>query len=148
MSVELCNLAGKRGRVKQFVRAILALSTPVSVHRFPWRVLTCAQNEYTFLEFGVFLTNLASTMTTKSPDEGEKPSTTLPGTVEKIIKPAHPSLPEKAQIGVEGADDLYREIRIDNVLTQEDGTEVSLKPGAQVEVTIEADPEHTGEKKD
>jgi hypothetical protein len=148
MSVELCNLAGKRGRVKQFVRAILAFRHPFRSTDSPCLVLTCAQNEYTFLKFGVLLTNPASTMTTKSPDEGEKPSTRLPGTVEKIIKPAHPSLPEKAQIAVEGADDLYREIRIDNVLTQEDGTEVSLKPGAQVEVTIEADPEHTVEKKD
>jgi len=49
-------------------------------------------------------------MTENSSDQSEKPSTTLPGTVEKIIKPAHPSLPEKAQIAVEGADDLYREI--------------------------------------
>ena len=36
----------------------------------------------------------------------EKPSTTLPGTVEKIIKPVSPDEPEKAQIAVEGADDL------------------------------------------
>jgi hypothetical protein len=42
----------------------------------------------------------------------EKPSVTLPGTVEKIIEPVHPSMPEKAQIVVEGADDLYQEIRI------------------------------------
>jgi hypothetical protein len=47
-----------------------------------------------------------------SPEEKEKPSTTLPGTVEKIIKPIVPSEPEKAQIGIHGGDDLYREIRI------------------------------------
>jgi hypothetical protein len=40
----------------------------------------------------------------------KKPSVTLPGTVEHIIKPSHPSEPEKAQIAIEGADDLYREI--------------------------------------
>ena len=33
--------------------------------------------------------------------EGES-SVTMAGTVEKIIKPLHPSLPEKAQIGIEG----------------------------------------------
>jgi hypothetical protein len=33
----------------------------------------------------------------------EKPSVTMPGTVEKIIPPAHPSEPEKAQIAIEGA---------------------------------------------
>jgi hypothetical protein len=34
----------------------------------------------------------------------EKPSATLPGTVEKIIKSPIPDEPEKAQIAVEGAD--------------------------------------------
>ena len=56
----------------------------------------------------------------------EKPSTTLPATVEKIIKPLLPSDPEKAQIAVEGADHLYREIRIENTLTDENGAKVRL----------------------
>ena len=71
----------------------------------------------------------------------EKRSVTLPGTVEKIIKSPIPNEPEKAQIAVEGADDLYREIRIENTLTNEDGEEVSLKLGAPVEVTVEAEAE-------
>jgi hypothetical protein len=70
----------------------------------------------------------------------EKPSTTLNATVEKIIKPASPEEPEKAQIAVEGADHLYRELRIENTLKKENGEKVQLKPGAEVEVTIEADP--------
>jgi len=69
----------------------------------------------------------------------EKPSVTLPGTVEKIIEPIHPSMPEKAQIAVEGADDLYQEIRIENTLTDDSGAEVQLKEGAHVEVTVEAE---------
>ena len=73
----------------------------------------------------------------------DKPSTTMPATVEKIIKSPHPSVPEKAQIAVEGADHLYREIRIENTLTDENGDQVSLKPGAHVEVTVEAEPEAT-----
>ncbi len=73
----------------------------------------------------------------------EKPSTTLPGTVEKIIKPLSPDEPEKAQIAVEGADDLYREIRIDNTLVNANGEKVRLKPGAEVEVTVEAPLEAT-----
>ena len=78
--------------------------------------------------------------------ENEKPATTMPGTVQKIIKPLHPDLPEKAEITVEGADDLYREIRIENTLTDEKGNEVKLKPGAHVEVTVEADPKDTTTK--
>ncbi len=73
----------------------------------------------------------------------EKPSVTLPGTVEKIIKPVHPSEPEKAQIAIEGADELYQEIRIENSLTDEKGGKVRLKKGAQVDVTVEAGPEAT-----
>jgi hypothetical protein len=70
-------------------------------------------------------------------------SVTLPGTVEKIIESPFPDEPEKAQIAVEGADHLYREIRIDNLLTTEDGEEVRLKAGAQVKVTVEAENEAT-----
>jgi len=80
-------------------------------------------------------------------DKSDKPSVTLPGTVEKIINPVVPSEPEKAQIAVEGGDDLYKEIRIDNTLQNEKGEDVSLKPGARVEVTVEAEPEATTSKK-
>jgi hypothetical protein len=76
----------------------------------------------------------------------EKPSVTLPGTVEKIIKPSEPNEPEKAQISIEGADDLYREIRIENSLTAENGDEVRLKKGAEVNVTVNAAPEVTAPK--
>ncbi|MGC1902440.1 MAG: hypothetical protein WA715_01325 [Candidatus Acidiferrum sp.] len=77
----------------------------------------------------------------------EKAAATMPGTVQKIIKSPHPDMPEKAEIAVEGADELYREIRIENTLTDEKGNEVQLKPGAQVEVTVEAEPEDTVIKK-
>jgi hypothetical protein len=76
----------------------------------------------------------------------EKPSVTLPGTVEKIIEPVHPSMPQKAEIAVHGADELYQEIRIENTLTDEQGDEVRLKEGAHVEVTVEAAAEATTSK--
>lgn len=73
---------------------------------------------------------------------------TLPGIVEKIIPPVHPTEPEKAQIAVEGADHLYREIRVDNVLVDPEGKEVALKPGAEVEVKIAADTKDTARSAD
>ncbi len=73
----------------------------------------------------------------------ENASVTLPGIVEKIIAPSGPMEREKAQIAVEGGDDLYREIRIENSLTDENGDEVRLKRGAEVEVTVAAHPEAT-----
>ena len=78
--------------------------------------------------------------------EVEKVAVTLPGTVEKII-PAIGSVPEKAQITVEDAEDLYREIRVENTLQDSAGNPVSLKKGAEVEVTIEAEPKATAPKK-
>ncbi len=79
----------------------------------------------------------------------EKPSVTLAGTVEKII-PAIPAVeePEKAQISVEGADQLYREIRVENALEDEEGKKVQLKEGAKVDVTIEANQEQRSLQRD
>ena len=74
----------------------------------------------------------------------KKPAVTLPAKVEKII-PANYE-PEKAQIAIEGADPLYREIRIENTLQNGDGEEVGLKPGVPVDVTVEADSEDTVKK--
>jgi hypothetical protein len=76
----------------------------------------------------------------------EKPSTTLPAVVEKVLKPQAPGEPEKAQINVEGADHLYRELRIENTLIDENGGKVRLKPGAEVDVTIEASQQATESK--
>jgi hypothetical protein len=68
----------------------------------------------------------------------EQPSTTMPGTVKKIIASPRPSQPEKAQIAVDGADRQHRDLRIENTLTDEDGYDVRLKKGAHVEVTVTA----------
>jgi uncharacterized protein YfaS (alpha-2-macroglobulin family) len=73
----------------------------------------------------------------------KKSKTTKPGTVEKIIKSPYPQVPEKAEIAVEGADHLYREIRIENTLVDEKGKKVKLKEGAVVDVIVEADSKDT-----
>jgi hypothetical protein len=77
----------------------------------------------------------------------EKPAVTLPGKVDKIIATPDLDEPEKAQISVEGADTLYKEIRIENELTDEKGKKVRLKEGADVDVTVEADKGATEPKK-
>jgi len=76
----------------------------------------------------------------------EKPAATHTGTVQRVIKSPFPREPEKAEIAVEGADHLYKEIRVENTLKTPDGKPVSLKEGAEVEVTIEADPKDTRPK--
>ena len=78
----------------------------------------------------------------------KRPKTKKPGIVEKIIKSRIPDEPEKAEIAIEDADHLYREIRVENALEDEKGKKVRLKQGAQVDVTIEADKKDTTPKND
>ena len=48
---------------------------------------------------------------------------------------------------MEGADSLYQEIRIENSLT-ENGNEVCLQEGTDVDVTVEAEKDATTPKSD
>lgn len=93
------------------------------------------------------MSNKAGKKKTDKNRSAGKPAVTLPGTVEKIIPPISPDIPEKAQIAVEPADELYKEIRVENTLKDAAGDEVALKEGADVDVTIEANPEATEPKK-
>ena len=70
----------------------------------------------------------------------ERPSTTtMPGTVEKIIESPRRHQPEKAQIAVGRANRRYGDLRIENSLTDENGDDVRLKKGAHVDVTVAAE---------
>jgi len=64
-------------------------------------------------------------------------------TVGKVIAPFHRDGEEKAQINIDEADPLYKEVRIPNEVTDEDGNKARLKPDADVEVVIEASEEAT-----
>ena len=83
---------------------------------------------------------------------GNKVIVVLPATVAKIIPAVTPTIghsrPEMMEIAVEGAEALYQEIRVDNMLHDEAGNAVSLKLGAEVEVTIEAHSDMTLPHKD
>ena len=72
----------------------------------------------------------------------------LRGTVQKVIEPVVPNQAEKAQIDIEEADDLYREVRIDNEVVDEKGRKARLKPGAKVDIIVEADSSATLKKPD
>jgi hypothetical protein len=74
----------------------------------------------------------------------KKPKVTLPGKVEKVIKPRNAAEPEKAQIKVDQADPLYDEIRVKNELKDENGKKARLKEGEDVDVIVEA-PKHSAD---
>ena len=75
-----------------------------------------------------------------------RPAVTMDGKVQKIIKSPDPRIPDKAEIIIEGADELYREIRIENTLTDDWCNQVQLKQGAHVDVSIEAESSETTSK--
>lgn len=70
----------------------------------------------------------------------------LRGRVQKLIKPVTPKEPEKAEIRIEEAEELYREVRIENTVTDGVGNEAALKEGAVVDVIVEADSNDTETK--
>jgi hypothetical protein len=70
----------------------------------------------------------------------EPPRTVIPGTVNRLIRSPRPNQPEKAQIAIEG-DHGYRELRIENSLTDGHGDKVKLRKRAHVEVTVAARPD-------
>jgi hypothetical protein len=72
--------------------------------------------------------------TARIPDQ---PSTSLPGTVDKIIPAPRPSQPEKAQIAVAGPDNRHRDLRIRFHPNQRDLEK--LRPGMSVSPKVHLD---------
>jgi len=65
------------------------------------------------------------------------------GRVRRVIRPPHPGVPEKVQIEVDDADDLYRDLRIENAMEDENGNKRKLKAETPVDVVIETSEEQT-----
>jgi hypothetical protein len=66
------------------------------------------------------------------------PTVKLHGVVDKIVPPVSANGPGKAQIVIQEAEELYKEIRIDNAFENGDGETVKLKHGTEVDVIVEA----------
>jgi hypothetical protein len=70
------------------------------------------------------------------------------GIVQRIIKPLIANQPEKAEIEINEADDLYKEIRVENEVADDAGQKAKLKPGVEVNIIVEADSSATLKKPD
>ena len=66
-----------------------------------------------------------------------KPWTSMAATATKLLSSVD-GPDKKVEISIPAADDLFREIRIDNKLVGIDGSEVALVAGSQLRVTVEA----------
>ena len=72
------------------------------------------------------------------------PWKTVPAVVTKVVKPVFEGQSAKVEISISQADDLFREIRIENNFTDVDGGPVALTNGARLDVTFEAESKKTG----
>ena len=77
---------------------------------------------------------------------GKKKRKRMRGRVAKVIPFQGPTDPEKAEIEVHEAEPLYREVRVENEVTDEDGNTARLRPGALVDIVIEAPDDATTSK--
>jgi hypothetical protein len=68
----------------------------------------------------------------------EPPTTLVAGIVTKIVPSPSHNKPDKAQVSMDLPDRQYRELRIENTLTDEHGDDFRLKKGAHVDVTVTA----------
>ena len=72
------------------------------------------------------------------------PWKTVTAVVTKVVNPAFEGQPAKVEISISQADELFREIRIENNFTDVDGGPVALTNGARLDVTFEAESKRTG----
>jgi hypothetical protein len=72
-----------------------------------------------------------------------KPWKTVSAVVQKTVRPLLANQPEKVQIAIAAADDLFREVRIENDFMDVDGASVPLTTGAKLTITFEAEPTET-----
>jgi uncharacterized protein YfaS (alpha-2-macroglobulin family) len=72
-----------------------------------------------------------------------RPWKKLSGIVRKLIKDGYRHRADIVEVDIHEAEDLFREVRIENTFTDLDGQKVSLKQGAHLDITFETEPEHT-----
>ena len=117
------------------------------------RLCTSIQEEKDYNKFAALLHEMSELIARKEQRrfqrypklvwQRNRPWKTIPAVVSKILKPMVADQPEKVEIAVVAADDLFREIRIENTLTGIDGGRVSLTMGAQLEITFEVEAKYT-----
>lgn len=74
-----------------------------------------------------------------SEGQRKRPSKTLPAVVQKVVKPLYPEQVERVEILIPAADDLFREIRVENIFTDVNGQRVALTNGTRLDVTFDAE---------
>lgn len=80
------------------------------------------------------------------PFHSTRPWKRVSGTAQRIVTDVYQTRGQEVEIVIEGAEHLFREIRIENTFTDAGGKAVALKRGARVDLTFEADAQDTVKK--
>ena len=106
------------------------------------------QQEKDYARFEALLRELNSLISRKelrfhgsSASRRKRPWRATSGVVQRIVKSFDPKRSDSIEITLAEAEDLFREIRIENKFTDATGQQVALKQGSHVDVTFEADQE-------
>jgi hypothetical protein len=75
--------------------------------------------------------------------KAKRPRKVVQAVANRIIQPRFPNQPEKVEISLSEADELFREIRIENTFSDESGQSLGLVAGAALDVTFEANAKDT-----
>ena|SRR5215831_19895080 len=73
-----------------------------------------------------------------APEPTAKAWRVMPATVKQIIPQRHSLGVERVEITIPEAEDLFREIRVENSFVNENGTVLAIKPAAKLDVRLEA----------
>ena len=115
--------------------------TPEERERFN-SICVQIQNEKNYKRYEELVRDLNALVTKKErrfPEAGGNiASKNFRAIATQVIKPAYGDGPEKVEIRIPEADDLFREIRVENSFSDLTGTTLPLKAGMDVRVTLEA----------
>lgn len=73
-----------------------------------------------------------------APEPTAKAWRVMPAIVKQIFPQRHPLGVERVEITIPDAEDLFREIRIENSFVNANGTLLTIKPAAKLDVKLEA----------
>ena len=61
----------------------------------------------------------------------------MPAVAKQILKPLYPQEAERVEISIAEADELFREIRVENSFVDGEGNVLAIKAGAKLDVRLE-----------
>ncbi|HKV78097.1 MAG TPA: hypothetical protein VJP02_08170 [Candidatus Sulfotelmatobacter sp.] len=81
-----------------------------------------------------------------APEPTAKAWKVMPAMVKNILPPLYPQAVERVEVTIPEADDLFREIRVENSFVDAEGAVIGIKSGTRLDVRLEAAATNLGTK--